>query len=90
MSWIRLPLGYCRRNVKLHCESDVKCLLCDRFAVGREDLARLQQMYERFTKLGLKVKADVVAAQIQRLERPSGEGPQGFIPMQTISTTKKY
>jgi len=89
VSWIRLPMGYCRRNPKLHCESDVKCLLCDRFAVGREDLPRLQQMYERFMKLGLKVKADVVAAQIQRLELPSGDGPQGFIPMQAISTAKK-
>ena len=27
---IRLPHGYCRRNPKLHCESDAKCLLCDR------------------------------------------------------------
>lgn len=24
VSWIRLPLGFCRRNPKLHCESDVK------------------------------------------------------------------
>jgi hypothetical protein len=29
-SWIRLPHGFCRRHPKLHCESDVKCLLCDR------------------------------------------------------------
>jgi site-specific recombinase XerD len=89
VSWIRLPLGFCRRNPKLHCESDVKCLLCDRFAIGKEDLPRLQQMYERFMKLGLKIKADVIAAQIQRLELPSGESPQGFIPIQAISTTKK-
>lgn len=89
VSWIRLPLGYCRRNVKLHCESDVKCLLCDRFAIGREDLPRLQQMHERFLKLGLQMKADVVAAQIHRLELPSGSAPQGFIPMQAISTPKK-
>jgi Phage integrase family len=34
VSWIRLPIGYCRRNPKLHCESDVKCLLCDRFALS--------------------------------------------------------
>ncbi len=87
--WIRLPLGFCRRNPKLHCESDVKCLLCDRFAIGKEDLPRLQQMYERFMKLGLKIKADVVAAQIQRLELPSGESPQGFIPIQAISAAKK-
>src|SRR5207237_7335762 len=70
VSWIRLPLGFCRRNPKLHCESDVKCLLCDRFAIGKEDLPRLRQMHERFTNLGLQVKADVVAAQIQRLELP--------------------
>jgi len=89
VSWIRLPMGYCRRNAKLHCESDVKCLLCDRFAVGREDLPRLQQMYERFMKLGLKVKADVVAAQIQRLDLPSGEAPSGFIPASVISVARK-
>lgn len=88
VSWIRLPLGYCRRNAKLHCESDVKCLLCDRFAIGKEDLSRLQQMHERFLKLGLKVKADVVAAQIQRLELPSGESPQAFIPTYTISVAR--
>jgi hypothetical protein len=89
VSWIRLPMGYCRRNAKLHCESDVKCLLCDRFTIGKEDLSRLQQMYERFMKLGLKVKADVVAAQIQRLELPLGESSQGFIPMQAISAARK-
>ncbi len=89
VSWIRLPMGYCRRNPKLHCESDVKCLLCDRFAIGKEDIPRLQQMYERFMKLGLKVKADVVAAQIHRLELPSGETPGGFIPATTISVAKK-
>ncbi len=89
VSWIRLPLGFCRRNPKLHCESDVKCLLCDRFAIGREDLPRLQQMHERFTHLGLKLKADVVAAQIQRLELPSEGGLQGFIPLQAISPAKR-
>ncbi len=91
VSWIRLPLGYCRRNPKLHCESDVKCLLCDRFAVGREDLPRLQQMYERFLKLGLKVKADVVAAQIQRLEHPTAtRSPSvAFIPATAISVAKQ-
>jgi len=88
VSWIRLPLGYCRRNPKLHCESDVKCLLCERFAIGKEDLPRLSQMRERFTKLGLKVKADVVAAQIQRLELPPGNA-QGFIPIQAISVAGK-
>ncbi len=88
VAWIRLPMGYCRRNVKLHCESDVKCLLCDRFAMSKEDLPQLQQMHERFTKLGLKMKADVVATQIQRLELPSGDDPQ-VIPIQAISTAKK-
>lgn len=84
VSWIRLPLGYCRRNPKLHCESDVKCLLCERFAVGKEDLPRLHQMYERFQKLGLKVKAEVVAAQIRQLELPMEMQPTGFIPLKTI------
>jgi hypothetical protein len=89
VSWIRLPPGYRQRNVKLHCESDVKCLLCDRFAIGKEDLPRLQQMYERFMKLGLKIKADVVAVQIQRLELPSSDGPGGFIPLSAISMVAK-
>lgn len=89
VSWIRLPLGYCRRNVKLHCESDVKCLLCDRFAIGKEDLPRLQQMHDRFTKLGLTMKADVVAAQIHRLELPSGEAPGSFIPASAVSVARK-
>jgi len=43
VGWIRLPLGYCRRNAKLHCESDVKCLLCERFAIGKEELPRLRR-----------------------------------------------
>jgi hypothetical protein len=89
VSWIRLPLGFCRRNPKLHCESDVKCLLCDRFAIGTGDLPRLQQMHERFVKLGLKIKADVVAAQIQRLELPAGDQPAGFIPVHTITSMTK-
>lgn len=89
VSWIRLPMGYCRRNAKLHCESDVKCLLCDRFAIGKEDLPRLQQMYERFMKLGLKMKADVVVAQIQRLELPAGNASSGFIPMSTVSVAAR-
>jgi Phage integrase family len=91
VSWIRLPMGYCRRNPKLHCESDVKCLLCDRFAIGKEDLPRLQQMHERFLKLRLTIKADVVAAQIQRLELPAGNEhrPQGFIPTTAISVARK-
>jgi len=90
VNWIRLPMGYCRRNAKLHCESDVKCLLCDRFAIGKEDLPRLQQMYDRFMQLGLKMKADVVAAQIQRLGLPSSEAPSGFIPATAIPVARKH
>jgi hypothetical protein len=68
LNWIRLPLGYCRRHARLHCESDVKCLLCDRFMALPEDLPRLKSMCERFRALGLQAKAEVVAAQICHLE----------------------
>jgi len=71
VSWIRLPHGYCRRNPKLHCESDVKCLLCERYAATAGDLPRLREMHDRFVQLGLSVKAEVVAAQICRLEAPA-------------------
>jgi hypothetical protein len=81
VSWIRLPHGYCRRNPKLHCESDVKCLLCDRFVASAGDLPRFREMHERFQALGLDVKAEVVAAQIRRLEAGAGEG---FIPVNEI------
>src|SRR5574341_2268656 len=81
IGWIRLPLGYCRRNPKLHCESDVKCFLCERFTATTEDLPKLKPMYERFLSLGLQVKADVVAAQIRRLETP---GEEGFVPIDQI------
>jgi hypothetical protein len=52
---------------------------------------RLQQMHERFLNLGLTIKADVVAAQIQRLELPAGNEHrlQGFIPTTAISVTRK-
>jgi site-specific recombinase XerD len=80
LSWIRLPVGYCRRNPKLHCESDVKCLLCDRFAASAQDIPRLQEMHERFLKLGMQLKADVVAAQIRRLEAPN---PSLMIPLES-------
>jgi hypothetical protein len=80
LSWIRLPVGYCRRNPKLHCESDVKCLLCDRFAASPQDIPRLQEIHERFIKLGMRVKADVVAAQIRRLEAPN---PSLMIPLES-------
>jgi len=84
VSWIRLPHGYCRRNPKLHCESDVKCLLCDRFAASAADLPRFKEMHERFQSLGLQVKADVVAAQTRRLEAPSDAG---FIPLNEVFTS---
>ena len=72
VSWIRLPHGYCRRNPKLHCESDVKCLLCERYGATAGDVPRLREMHDRFARLGLTVKAEVVAAQIRRLEAPVG------------------
>jgi len=73
LNWIRLSHGYCRRHHKLHCESDVKCLLCDRFCALPNDLPRLQEMHDRFLGLGMEVKANVVASHIQRLQtrRPS-------------------
>lgn len=67
INWIRLPHGYCRRNLQLHCESDVKCLLCDRFCTSQADLPRLQEMYQRFVELGIQAKADVLSSQIRRL-----------------------
>ncbi len=82
VSWIRLPLGYCRRNPKLHCESDVKCLLCDRFAAAPEDLQKLKAMHERFQSLGMQIKADVVATQVRRLER---QGSNSFISVAQIA-----
>jgi site-specific recombinase XerD len=81
VSWIRLPMGYCRRNPKLHCESDVKCLLCDRFVASAQDMPRLQEMHERFLKLGMQVKADVVAAQIRRLEASTA---RELIPLELV------
>jgi len=71
LNWIRLPHGYCRRHPKLHCESDIKCLLCDRFCTDPEDLSRLQAMYQRYLDLDMKVKADVVLAQIRYLKSHS-------------------
>ncbi len=81
VSWIRLPHGYCRRNPKLHCESDIKCLLCDRFVTSITDLPKFQEMHERFTFLGLQVKAEVVASQIRRLEAGARDD---FIPVNEI------
>jgi integrase len=68
VNWIRLPLGYCRRNSKLHCESDIKCLLCDRFQTSPDDLSRLQEMHQRYLKLDMPLKAEVVLSQIRYLE----------------------
>jgi site-specific recombinase XerD len=81
VSWIRLPHGYCRRNPKLHCESDVKCLLCDRYRGSAEDLPRLQAMHDRFVGLGMDMKAAVVAAQIQRLTQ---QEVAALIPLESI------
>jgi hypothetical protein len=67
INWIRLPHGYCRRHPKLHCESDVKCLLCDRFCSSVTDLPRLEEMHARFQQLGMALKVDVVNAHIVRL-----------------------
>ena len=79
VNWIRLPHGYCRRNPKLHCESDVKCLLCDRFCALTADLPRLQEMHQRFLSLGMPVKADVVASHIRHLEVQTNEEWQTFL-----------
>jgi len=68
LNWIRLPHGYCRRHPKLHCESDVKCLLCDRFCAHSGDLDRLQEMHQRYCDLNMPVQAEVVFSHIQNLE----------------------
>ena len=75
LNWIRLPHGYCRRHRRLHCESDVKCLLCDRFCALPGDLPRLREMRDRFIQLGMEVKADVVASHILRLEAGTDDLP---------------
>jgi site-specific recombinase XerD len=82
LNWIRLPHGYCRRNLQLHCESDVKCLLCERFVASTADLPRLAEMQQRFQMLGLPVKANVVATHIQRLGAGSRE--ESLIPADHI------
>lgn len=83
VSYIRLPHGYCRRNPKLHCESDVKCLLCDRYTATPADLPRLREMHERFHALGLSIKAEVVATHVRRLE---GQDATAIIPLRSVST----
>lgn len=82
IGWIKLGVGFCRRNPKLHCESDVKCLLCDRFRASPSDLPRLREMYEKFISLNLTVKAQVVLAQIRQLEEQLSAS---FIPVEAIS-----
>ena len=72
LNWIRLPHGYCRRHRRLHCESDVKCLLCDRFCALPGDLPRLREMRDRFLQLGMQVKADVLNSHIHPLETATG------------------
>ncbi len=79
LNWIRLPVGFCRRNHQLHCESDVKCLLCDRFQASQSDLTRLDEMYQRFVTLEMPLKADVVLSQIRLLESQKTLDGQTFI-----------
>jgi site-specific recombinase XerD len=74
VNWIRLPHGYCRRHPKLHCESDVKCLLCDRYCGTPADLPRLQEMHDQFLRLGMPVKAEVVNVHLIRLQDASAVG----------------
>jgi len=81
VNWIRLPHGYCRRHPKLHCESDVKCLLCDRFCASVDDLPRLQEMHERFVQLAMPIKADAVYAQIVRLRAAAASNGSSPITM---------
>lgn len=80
LNWIRLPMGFCRRNVKLHCESDVKCFLCERFYLTPAELPTLKAMHERFARLGLTVKAEVIHAWIERLERADSLDPTSPLP----------
>jgi hypothetical protein len=83
LNWIRLPHGYCRRHPKLHCESDIKCLLCDRFCADPGDLSRLQEMHQRYLELNMQVKADVVLAQIRCLEKQSADEQTSDKPFYT-------
>ncbi len=85
VDYIRLPHGLCRRNPKLHCESDVKCFLCERYCASHGDLPVLRQMHERFERLNLPLKALVVQAVIDKVDsQPS----PGFIPINTITRTE--
>ena len=71
LNWIRLPHGYCRRNPKIYCESDVKCLLCERYCAHSENLDCLEQMHERYQKLDMSVQAGVVQSHIAQLKEYS-------------------
>ena len=84
LNWIRLPHGYCRRHPKLHCESDVKCLLCDRFCAYSGDLERLREMRQRYLDLDMPVQAKVVFSHIQRLEAQPENG-SSMIPLGQVS-----
>ena len=68
INWIRLPHGYCRRHPKLHCEADVKCLLCDRYCAHSENLECLEGMHKRYLELNMPVQADVVYSHIENLK----------------------
>lgn len=68
INWIRLPHGYCRRHPEMHCEADVKCLLCDRYCAHSEDLECLEQMHGRYLKLDMEVQVGVVFTHIKQLE----------------------
>ncbi|MBT7790661.1 MAG: tyrosine-type recombinase/integrase [Calditrichaeota bacterium] len=83
VNWIRLPHGYCRRHSRLHCESDVKCLLCDRFCAHSKDLDRLQEMHQKYLDLNMPVQAEVVFSHIQRLKNQS-ENITMSIPLEQI------
>jgi len=68
INWIRLPHGYCRRHPKMHCESDVKCLICNRYCAQSENLDCLQKMHDRYIELDMDVQADVVYSHINILK----------------------
>ncbi len=73
LNWIRLPLGFCRRSPQLHCESDIKCLLCDRFKAVKEDIPRFKVMCDRFHSLGMHTKAQIIAEKMYYLETRSDD-----------------
>jgi hypothetical protein len=41
--------------------------LCDRFQISPGDLARLEEMYQRYLALGMPLKANVVLSQMRLL-----------------------